>query len=442
MKSSFAKNIYNGLPEGIKKVAGPCIRKKLIRNPEFLEQYNELVDTENMSKEKMEELQLERLRSTCIHAYEHTLFYKKEFDRVQFNPYSFSSFDEFTNKVPTISKEDVISNFDEINSDDIEDFYPATTGGSSGTRLLVNNSWGTFYKENAFIYYFMSKFGYDYKKHRVLLLAGEESERLCSISPLYNMARVSGRHLNYDNFPEALKFVNRFKPDFITAIPSAAYQFCKYLKTSNLRLENRIQYVFFRSENLIPAQRSFIEEVLQCKTAEYYGSTERIAIGEECDNESGIPIYRFNPLYGFTEIDTEDKISLVATSFINPKMPLIRYKTDDILTRVSDDRYKVEGHRNAVLIGENGESISPEFFCHLEDTFDKVEKYQLNQYEKGKAIANIVPRYNLEENEIKDLKRLFEKMAANRIEFEICIVDHVELTPRGKFKLLFNHLER
>ena len=440
MKADFAKKAYNNLPERIKILAGSIIRKKLINNPEFIKQYNELCAADSLADETLRARQFELLKTTCIHAYEHTKFYKDVFDRVEFNPYEFSTFEEFSLKVPTISKNDVIAHFDELNSDDIADHYPATTGGSSGTRLQVNNAWETFYKENAFIYHFMSRYGYDYKKHKVLLLAGEESEALCSSSPLYNMIRVSGRHLNQDNFPEALRFVNKFKPDYITALPSAAYQFCKYLKLSGLTLDSPIKYVFFRSENLNPKQRIFIENVLGCGTAEYYGSTERIAMGEELENKEGIPLYSFNPFYGYTEIDSEDGISLVGTGFINPKMPLIRYKTDDILTKVSEFRYTVEGHRNAVLVGKNGESISPEFFCHLEDTFDKLEKYQLNQYEKGKAVANIVPRHELSKKEIAEIKGLFEKMAADRIEFEIKIVDHVELTPRGKFKLLFHHI--
>lgn len=442
MRADIAKKMYNNLPEGVKNIAGAVIRKRLVDNPVFRQQYDELIVADSLSQEILKTKQFELLKTTCIHAYENTKFYKQEFDSVGFNPYCFTSFEEFTSKVPTISKDDVIANFDELNDNDITDHYPATTGGSSGTRLQINNAWETFYKENAFIYHFMSRYGYDYKKHKVLLLAGEESEALCSSSPLYNMIRVSGRHLNQDNFPEALNFVNKFKPDFITALPSAAYQFCKYLIISGLRLESNIQYVYFRSENLNPKQRKFIEDTLQCGTAEYYGSTERIAMGEELDNIEGIPLYRFNQLYGYTEIDSEDGISLVGTSFINPKMPLIRYKTDDTITRVSEDRYKVEGHRTAVMIGKNGESISPEFFCHLEDTFDKLEKYQLNQYEKGKAIADIVPRRELSEYEILEIKRLFEKMAADRIQFDVRIVDHVELTPRGKFKLLLHHIEQ
>ena len=442
MNAKIAKEMYNSLPEFVKSVVAKPIRNKLIKNQVFLDTYAELVDAEKWSDDLIMTKQFELLKRTCIEAYENIPFYKKEFDEVGFDPYHFSSFEEFTSKVPTINKEIVLQNMDSLQNPNISDDYPATTGGSSGTRLQVNNAWSTFYKENAFHFHFMSIYGYDFKKSKVLLLAGEESESLTSSSPLYNMVRVSGRHLNPNNMGEAVKFVNKFKPEFIIGLPSATYYFCRQLRNGGYKLAKPIQHVFFRSENINPQQRKYIEETLNCKCHAYYGSTERIAWGEEMEEKNGIPVYRFNKLYGYTEAGGEDGISLISTGFINPKMPLIRYKTDDIMVKVSDDRYTVEGHRTACLIGKNDESFSVEYFCHLEETFDMVDKYQLDQFKKGELIVNVVPHHQLSEKEIESLKKLFEKMSAGCLDVTIKIVDHVVLTPRGKFKLLLHSIEQ
>ena len=443
MNAKFIKNVYNNLlPDFIKEVLGGLIRKKLIGNKEFLKTYNELVDSEYWSQEKMAKEQFIRLKTTCINAYESIPYYKREFDEVGFNPYKFSTFVEFSEKVPTIDKEVVLANYEAFQNPNITDDYPATTGGSSGTRLQVNNAWSTFYEENAFHFHYMSLYGYNYNEHKVLLLAGEESETLTSTSPLYNMIRLSGRHLNPSNMGEAVKFVNKHKPDFIIGLPSATYYFCKLLSTGGYHLESPIRHVFFRSENINAQQRKYIEETLNCKCHAYYGSTERIAWGEEVDNRDGIPVYKFNKLYGYTEAGGTDGISLISTGFINPKMPLIRYKTDDIMVKVGDDRYTVEGHRTACLIGKDDESFSVEYFCHLEETFDMVDKYQLDQFKKGELIVNVIPRRQLSEKEIESLKKLFEKMAAGCLDVTIKIVDHVVLTPRGKFKLLLHSIEQ
>lgn len=443
MNAKLAKQLYNQFfPEFAKKAIGELIHKQLVGNKTFLAAYKELIESDKWTDEKLKRIQFERLKETCIFAYENITFYKKEFEDVGFDPYNFKSFDEFSTKVPTIDKDTVIQHMAELQNPNITDDYPATTGGSSGTRLQVNNAWSTFYKENAFHFHFMFLYGYDYKKSKVLLLAGEESETLTSTSPLYNMIRVSGRHLNPGNMGEAVKFVNKHRPDFIIGLPSATYYFCKLLSTGGYHLESPIRHVFFRSENINVQQRKYIEETLNCKCHAYYGSTERIAWGEEVDNKDGIPVYRFNKLYGYTEAGGADGISLISTGFINPKMPLIRYKTDDIMVKVGDDRYTVEGHRTACLIGKNDESFSVEYFCHLEETFDMVDKYQLDQFKKGELIVNVIPRRQLSEKEIESLKKLFEKMAAGCLDVTIKIVDHVVLTPRGKFKLLLHSIEQ
>ena len=297
MNAKFVKNVYNNfLPEWIKDLIGGFIRKKLIGNKTFLSTYHELVEAEQWPVDKLNSKQFDLLKQTCISAYENIPFYKKEFDEADFNPYEFTSFEEFTAKVPFITKDDVLKNFDFMQNPNITDDYPATTGGSAGTRLQVNNAWSTFYKENAFHFHYMSLHGYDFKKHKVLLLAGEESESLTSTSPLYNMIRVSGRHLNPENMEEAVRFVNKFRPDFIIGLPSATYYFCKQLKSGGFTLANPIMHVFFRSENINPQQRKYIEDTLNCKCHAYYGSTERIAWGEEMEDKDGTPWYRFNKL--------------------------------------------------------------------------------------------------------------------------------------------------
>ena len=165
MNAKFSKNIYNNyLPECVKGFIGGFIHKKLIGNKQFLSTYEELVSAEKWSNEKVDEEQFRRLKETCISAYENVPFYKKKFDEVGFNPYTFNSTEEFSKKVPTIDKETVLQNMDSLQNPNIKDDYPATTGGSSGTRLQVNNAWSTFYKENAFHFHFMSLFGYDFKK--------------------------------------------------------------------------------------------------------------------------------------------------------------------------------------------------------------------------------------------------------------------------------------
>lgn len=152
MNTAKLKVLYEKLPEGIKVIFSPIIRHGMTGNKVFMEQYEELVTADSLSEEERQNMQFSKLKELCIFAYENTLYYKNIFDKVGFDPYEFSSFEEFTNKVPVLEKADVLKNYDEINCSSITGDYPASTGGSSGTRLVVNNSKECFYKENAFLW--------------------------------------------------------------------------------------------------------------------------------------------------------------------------------------------------------------------------------------------------------------------------------------------------
>ena len=101
--------------------------------------------------------------------YEHVPYYHKIFDKCGLNVYNIKDSSEIS-KIPTLDKAEIIANFDELQADDIDDFYSATTGGSTGTPLKVNLDRDSIYKERAFIYHFWEQHGYSYKSSKWHLL--------------------------------------------------------------------------------------------------------------------------------------------------------------------------------------------------------------------------------------------------------------------------------
>ncbi len=60
-------------------------------------------DVETMPRDKLETLQLERLKKTIIHAYENVSFYKKKFDEAGMDPYRFSRLEDVS-RLPFTAK--------------------------------------------------------------------------------------------------------------------------------------------------------------------------------------------------------------------------------------------------------------------------------------------------------------------------------------------------
>ena len=67
-------------------------------------------ENEQMEREDLEQLQLERLQSTLNRAYKNVPFYRKEFDELGIDPGSLSSVEEIT-KLPFTTRGDLGDNF-------------------------------------------------------------------------------------------------------------------------------------------------------------------------------------------------------------------------------------------------------------------------------------------------------------------------------------------
>lgn len=432
MGIALLKKLNTCMPDPLKQMAAPVIRAKLIYNTEFQKQFNTLEKAQYSSAADIEKMQFEKLKAVLIHAYEHVPYYHKIFDKCGLNVYNIKDSSEIS-KIPTLDKAEIIANFDELQADDIDDFYSATTGGSTGTPLKVNLDRDSIYKERAFIYHFWEQHGYSYKSSKMASFRGTDFHGgFIKYNPLYNEIQLNPCEINTETISEYIKRMESFGVDFLHGFPSAIYSLCKCAKQLNIDLKNKYKAVFLISENIYGFQRKMIKEVLECDTFAFFGHTERAVFAEQIGGG-----YRFNPLYGYVQIDTDG--SIICTGFINQKMPLIRYRLDDTATPYYD-LFKIEGHRDGVLYGNDGEIISAAMLEVHSPILDKIANYQFVQEYKGTVEVNVIPFNNLTEREIESVRDLFQNKIGLAITVQVNVVRAMEYTSRGKYKLIIQRV--
>lgn len=442
MNAKNLKHLYEKVPESIKMLFSSIICRGLTANPIFLQQYEELIRADSMSEEEINEMQFQRLKKLCIFAYENTPYYHRLFDTHDFNCYDFDNVVEFSKKIPILTKKDILENYNDINVESVRGDYPSSTGGSSGTRLVVNNSKECFYRENAFICHHFLKFNVEGKYNKIrFAYIGGDGKSLITASPLYNMMRYNCKFINRTTLPQVIQNMNKFQPKIIRGLPSALYFFCKLMDEAKIKLNYTVIGVIFQSENIYLYQRELIERVLNCKSLAYYGQTERVVFAEEHFSDDVLPQYSFNKLYGYIEFDENDDNTIIGTGFINYKMPLLRYKMDDSVEQLSNGYYHIIGHRTAAMIGKNGERFSTASFTDMDAVFDLIDKFQFIQDRPGEVRVDLVPRRGLSENEIKKIQISLEHKFAGQMSFSINFVDEVQLTKRGKYTPLIQHIK-
>ena len=101
--------------------------------PRVWEGYLELIQHELMSKDELAELNFKKRKAIVRYAYDHTVFYRRLYDSIGFNPRDLKSEDDW-NALPVVTKEMVRENFEEMIADQGVRKYGviSNTGGSTG----------------------------------------------------------------------------------------------------------------------------------------------------------------------------------------------------------------------------------------------------------------------------------------------------------------------
>lgn len=422
------------MPDPIKMIGAPVIRKKLVNNTTFLKQYEELSLLDSLTDQKIQEIQYEKLRMILIHAYKHTKYYRRVFDKVGFDPEKMQSIKELE-RIPLLTKKLIADNFNDLQADNVEDAYVGETGGSTGQPLKLLLSRDSIYKEKAYIYHFWSKYGYDYQSSKIVTFRGLEFNGKYSVmNPLYNEIVLNPFALNEKNIKAYIKKIEKFGADFIHGYPSAVSNFCRLMNKCGLRLNRKIVAVFLISETCTDLQKKNIEDTLKCPVAVFYGHTERAVFAEQCTQEIK---YKFNPFYGYTEILKHEAGNIVCTGFLNDKFPLIRYAVDDEATLVEDGLFCIEGHHtNIVILGKNDERISQTALNFHDDTFSDVSGYQFYQERPGTAECRVQGSREFSEAELEKIRNGLFRKCGDSIKWEVKQVEKFELSKRGKFKII------
>lgn len=432
MPARILKKLNSIIPDPLKMIAAPIIRKKLIGNEIFKQQYEELRAYERLSEDEKNKKQYLCLKKTLVHAYEHTVYYKKLFDECGFNPNKFTTIEQL-DSISILTKQIIRNNWQYLQADDIVDYYYSTTGGSTGSPLKVSLDSESIYRERAFVYYFWSKYGYNYGSSKVASFRGTDFHgKNFKMNPVYDEVQCNPCNINEHTVEDYYNKIEQFGATFLHGFPSAIYSYSKFAEKAGLKIKGKYKAVFCISENLYDFQKQYIESTLDCPVAPFYGHTERAVFAEYLGNG-----YYFDRLYGYIELSKLNNI--ICTGFINRKMPLIRYVLDD--TAIDNgEHYEITGHRNGFLYGINGEVISAAALEVHSTLLDKIASYQFRQDRKGEVEISYIPLDSIKNSDIESLRDLFQEKIGEAAHVTLKSVKELEHTNRGKCNLIIQNI--
>ncbi|KNY26556.1 phenylacetate--CoA ligase family protein [Pseudobacteroides cellulosolvens] len=412
----------------------------------------ELNQTEFYSMEQLDNYNNIKLKKIIEHSYKYVPYYRELFDNLKLKPDDITKISDLE-KLPFLEKRIVRDNLDKFLSKRLIDrvfMKKARTGGSTGTPLSLFRDYYSINFENASLWRNWLHAG-DYSLKRVTLRGEDIVPLECKTPPFWKYSpatrelKMSSYHLNDETASLYIDKIIEFDPKVIYAYPSIVYQMALYFDKFNKPL--KLTAVFTSSENLGNKQKKLIEQVFNCKVFDWYGQAERVSAIAHCEEGT----YHIVEDYSITElIKTEQGLEVVGTSLNNYLMPLLRYRTGDIVELSSKkcscgrsfrSIERINGRSGKHVITPEGIKIPIIILSFITDYANNIDEAQFIQNKKGEMIVKVVTNNKFTDSDLKDLIYLSKKYTSDTMKIEVETVSEIPRGPNGKFVGLISNID-
>jgi phenylacetate-CoA ligase len=278
------------------------------------------------------------------------------------------------------------------------------------------------------------------------------------VEPIKRQLILSSDHLEKRFMPAYAEALALHRPACIEAFPSALFPLARWLASHPLpEFTRNLKGVMLYSENVYGFQLEKFREVFGCPIVSHYGHSERVLMAASMPDDDR---YFFWPQYGHFELLDADnrpvtqpgKLGfIVGTSFDNQVMPFIRYRTGD-LAMLSDRGHpqlpgfvaceRIVGRLQEFIVCRDQRlvSITTLGVAHFPE-LALVDAIQYEQERPGKVVLKVVADPPLAAPQIERIAAAVERKTQGGCDVEVIPVASIARTPRGKARMLIQHLD-
>ena len=297
-------------------------------------------EIETASREKILEIQNEKIVKQVRHVYDNVPYYRKLMDEKGVSPEDIKGVDDIK-KLPFITKDDLRETYPDgmVATDKKNCVRIQSTSGTTGKRVVA------FYTQGDIELW-------EDCCARAIVAAGGSNEDVCQVSYGYGLftggpGLNGGSHkvgcltvpMSSGNTDRQIQFIMDLGVTILCCTPSyAAYIGESLAERGYTPKDNKLKAGIFGAEPWTQEMRESIEKSLGIKAYDIYGLTEMSGPGVafECEEQKGMHI---NEDHFYVEIidpktgevlEDGEKGELVFTSLDKEAFPLLRYRTKDI----------------------------------------------------------------------------------------------------------------
>ncbi|MFH2056137.1 MAG: hypothetical protein ABIJ61_09275 [bacterium] len=420
---------------------------------QFRSLFGFLTQHQHASREELEHFQWQRLKELLDYAYQHVPFYRQRFDKIGLRPGDIDMPEDFR-RIPVLTRDEVMSNQEELKSDEFEKLRPYTTvtSGTSRDHLKVYRSREAEDWRKAMMWRHYLNIGYHFREPRAqfmghLKFLDDHDEMPVDYNE--NLLMIEQNSIRRDNARHVYDRMREFQPKLLYCQPANIAALALYFEEQGLE-PFHLPIIYTTGEIIYPQYRKVLERFFDCRIVDYYGNRENtVAAMQLADGRKYIQTE-----YCYLEfLDNQDQpvagqqANIVATSLVNYAFPLIRYQTDDVGIYRGYPADAVSNYPVMEIIGGRGKDLilSKQGLVFPQVDFEygenRIERVRVEQLSLEHLHVTYVPtRKFMGPADEEWLRQLYDDYFRNEFRITIERVSEMPATPSGKNTLYVSKL--
>jgi phenylacetate-CoA ligase len=416
-----------------------------------------LQKSQHWNLKQLESYQNEKLQSLIKHAYLNVPYYTELFDELRIKPNEIQTKNDLK-KIPFLTKDIIRENYSKLISKDLKSRKTIMTGSSGSTGEPLHYPIDKFaYSLNLAAsirgWYWM---GYKLGDKYVKLSQNPRNSKIKKVQDWLSSNRyMFSQQLVEENFKKLVHNIKAFKPKVLRGYPDPLFFMAKYMKDNGVN-DLHIPLITTTGNMLFPEVRAFIEEQFGAQIFDAYSCEGSANFFES--NMHGF--YYATMEYAISEIINGNNSEVergesgrhVSTDLHNYAMPFIRYDTQDILVKESDETFQkkdknllaidsIKGRDNDILITPKGKYLIVHNFTGFfqQKELKSVEAFQVRQYKINEIEIFLQVNHNFTDK-VKDyIQSYWESYIGDNVQIKLTLIEEIELTKSGKRRFLIRN---
>ncbi len=386
-------------------------------------------EEEKLSRKKLEELMLERLKALVERVYENVPFYKKKFDELGVKPKDIKSLNDVS-RLPFTTKNDLRDNYPfgmfAVPMDRVVRIHASS--GTTGKPTVAGytagdiDMWATL-MARSFVSAGATRDDIVHNAYGYGLFTGGLGAHYGAEKLGTSVVPVSG-----GNTQRQVMLLQDFAPTVLCATPSYALNLAGVMKDAGVSKDKiKLRVGVFGAEPWSENMRAQIEEALNIDAVDIYGLSEVMGPGVSCEcveAKAGPHIWMDHFLPEIIDPDTGEPLppgekgELVFTTLTKEAFPLIRYRTRDICIlddepckcgRTTSRMSRVTGRTDDMLI-IRGVNVFPSQIESVLLKHPEVEPHYIIEVDREGALDILTVKVEVTEEAFSDEIKKMESM--------------------------------